>query len=97
MATGKNEKVVKLLRLVRGQAGVSRRKAQELIEVGEVELNGRAVRDPFILLEQEAIKTLPRGTGRLKEEEMDRLYHFVRSLSSTWPHGVVGTNSHRDL
>ncbi|MCK4599074.1 hypothetical protein KAU37_04530 [Candidatus Bipolaricaulota bacterium] len=85
MTTGENEKVIKLLRLVQRQAGVSRRKAQELIEAGEAELNGGTVRDPFILLEQEAIKTLPRGTARLKDEEMDRLYHFVRSLSSTLP------------
>jgi len=97
MTTGENEKVIKLLRLVQRQAGVSRRKAQELIEAGEAELNGGTVRDPFILLEQEAIKTLPRGTARLKDEEMDRLYHFVRSLSATWPHGVAGTDSHRDL
>lgn len=85
MTTGENEKVIKLLRLVQRQAGVSRRKAQELIEAGEAELNGGTVRDPFILLEQEAIKTLPWGTARLKDEEMDRLYHFVRSLSSTLP------------
>lgn len=58
MATGKNEKVTKLLQLVQGQAGVSRRKAQELIEAGEVESNGRAVRDPFISLKQETIETL---------------------------------------
>jgi len=64
---------------------VSRRKAQELIEAGEAELNGCTVRDPFILLEQEAIKTLPQGTARLEEEETDRLYHFVRRLPSTLP------------
>jgi len=50
MTTGKNEKVIKLLRLVQRQAGVSRRKAQELIEAGEAELNGGTVRNPFILL-----------------------------------------------
>ena len=50
MTTGENEKVIKLLRLVQVQASVSRRKAQELIEAGEAELNGDTVRDPFILL-----------------------------------------------
>lgn len=37
----------KLFRLLQVQAGVSRRKAQELIAAGEVTVNGKPVADPF--------------------------------------------------
>ena len=40
----------KLLQWVQRQGGVSRRKTQELIEAGEVSVNGEIVRDPFLPL-----------------------------------------------
>ena len=49
---------IKLLLLVQRQAGVSRRKAQELISTGEVAIDDGLVTDPFLLIEPEAIQQL---------------------------------------
>ncbi len=49
---------LKLLLLVQRQAGVSRRKAQELISTGEVAIDDGLVTDPFLLIEPEAIQQL---------------------------------------
>jgi 23S rRNA pseudouridine2605 synthase len=48
----------KLLQWVQRQSGVSRRKAQELIEDGEVAVNGESVADPFLSLAAESIERL---------------------------------------
>ena len=48
----------KLLLLIQRQAGVSRRKAQELVLAGEVALNDSVVVDPFLLVEPAAVAKL---------------------------------------
>lgn len=58
MNENKSETAVRLWRMVQTQAGLSRRKAQELIGSGEVELNGRIVDDPFLSVEKQTIATL---------------------------------------
>ena len=49
---------MKLFLLIQRQAGVSRRKAQELISAGEVAIDDNPVTDPFLLIEPEAIQQL---------------------------------------
>jgi 23S rRNA pseudouridine2605 synthase len=48
----------KLWRLVSEHAGLSRRKAQALIDAGEVEVDGAIVREPFLALDVATIDTL---------------------------------------
>ena len=48
----------KLLLLIQRQAGVSRRKAQELILAGEVAIDNIPVSDPFLLVEPETAGTI---------------------------------------
>ncbi len=38
---------IKLWKIVQDASGVSRRKAQELVTNGEIDVNGETVRDPF--------------------------------------------------
>jgi len=45
--TSENPEAKRLLQWVQQQAGVSRRKALELIDAGEVDVNGVSVREPF--------------------------------------------------
>jgi len=49
---------MRLWRLVQEGAGVSRRKAQELVRAGEVEFEGEPVFDPYLELDPDAPKTL---------------------------------------
>jgi len=48
----------KLFLLIQRQAGVSRRKAQELVTEGEVTLDGHLIVDPFLLVDPSSIATL---------------------------------------
>jgi len=57
MPIGMSEKT-KLWRLVSEHAGLSRRKAQALIDAGEVEVDGTPVREPFLALNPAAIASL---------------------------------------
>ena len=67
----------KLLQWVQRQSGVSRRKAQELIEAGEVSIGGEAVRDPFLLLAAELIDRLClRGHPLSVEAPEPRVYRY---------------------
>lgn len=50
--------VTKLFMLIQKQAGVSRRKAQELIADGEVAMDGSQVTDPFLPIESGGIGSL---------------------------------------
>ena len=49
---------MKLFLLVQRQSGLSRRKAQELVEAGEVSVDGRSVNDPFLPVDPSALKGL---------------------------------------
>ena len=48
----------KLFLMIQRQAGVSRRKAQELVAGGEVRLDGQLVDDPFLVVDPSSVKTL---------------------------------------
>lgn len=67
----------KLLQWVQRQSGVSRRKARELIEAGEVEVDGRVVVDPFLSLAATAIERLTlRGHPLSLETPQPRVYRY---------------------
>jgi 23S rRNA pseudouridine2605 synthase len=67
----------KLLQWVQRQGGVSRRKAQELIEGGEVAVNGETVVDPFLFLAAESIEQLRlRGHPLSLEAPEPRVYRY---------------------
>lgn len=67
----------KLLQWVQRQGGVSRRKAQELIEDGEVAVNGEAAVDPFLSLAAESIERLSlRGHPLSLDAPEPRVYRY---------------------
>jgi pseudouridine synthase len=70
---------VKLWRVVQEQAGLSRRKAQELIAAGEVEMNGSLIDDPFLLVEKGTLATLRlRGHPLSLLEPEHRVYRYYK-------------------
>jgi 23S rRNA pseudouridine2605 synthase len=67
----------KLLQWVQRQGGVSRRKAQELIEDGEVAVNGESIADPFLSLAAESIERLSlRGHPLSLDAPEPRVYRY---------------------
>ncbi len=67
----------KLLQWVQRQSGVSRRKAQELIEAGEVSVDGEVLTDPFRLLDAASIGRLSlRGHPLALEVPESRVYRY---------------------
>ena len=67
----------KLFLLLQRQAGVSRRKAQELISAGEVAINGSPVTDPFLIMKPEAIRELAlRGHPLSLRSPEARVYRY---------------------
>ena len=67
----------KLFLLVQRQAGVSRRKAQELILAGEVAIDDTPVSDPFLLIEPGAIANLAlRGHSLSLQSPELRVYRY---------------------
>lgn len=83
-----NHKVaVRLLQLVQRHAGVSRRKAQELIEIGEVEVNGSISRDPFLSLERGALQSLHlRGQPLPLLPREPRVYRYYKPVGQLCSH-----------
>jgi 23S rRNA pseudouridine2605 synthase len=74
----------KLFRLVQTRAGISRRKAQELIKAGEVTLNGEIVDDPFYILDFRTIASLRlRGHPLSTDPVVYRIYRYYK------PEGVL--------
>jgi len=74
----------KLLQWVQRQSGVSRRKAQELIEAGEVTVDGDVVADPFLSLTTGAIERLSlRGHPLSLDAPQPRVYRYHK------PSGVL--------
>ena len=87
---------MRLLQIVQQQAGVSRRKAERLIKLGFVKLNGEVVKTPFIEIENDEIKEL-RVEGRqisLRKAEL-AVYKFFK------PRGMISSlnnpNDHQSL
>jgi 23S rRNA pseudouridine2605 synthase len=75
MDSSKPEK--KLLLLIQRQAGVSRRKAQELILAGEVAIDNSPVTDPFLLIDPGTIGTLSlRGHPLSLQSPELRVYRY---------------------
>ncbi|MFC2082998.1 pseudouridine synthase [Candidatus Bipolaricaulota bacterium] len=67
----------KLFLLLQKQAGVSRRKAQELISSGEVAIGGHTISDPFLPLDLEAIQELTlRGHPLSLQPPEHRVYRY---------------------
>jgi 23S rRNA pseudouridine2605 synthase len=74
----------KLLQWVQRQAGVSRRKAQQLIAAGEVSVNGVIVTDAFLLLDPNDVDRLSlRGHPLSMEPPEGRIYRYHK------PRGVL--------
>jgi len=68
---------VKLFLLIQRQAGVSRRKAQELISAGEVAIDNSPVTDPFLLVEPGGIGDLTlRGHSLSLQSPEFRVYRY---------------------
>lgn len=67
----------RLLQWIQRHAGVSRRKAQDLIASGEVSLNGKPVTDPFLPVSQAGIQKLAlRGHPLPIESPESRIYRY---------------------
>jgi len=68
---------IKLLLLIQRQAGVSRRKAQELILASEVTIDGNPIADPFLLVDPQAIHELTlRGHSLALRRPQLRTYRY---------------------
>jgi len=79
--------VVKLLQLVQRHAGVSRRKAQELIGSGEIEVNEGVVRNPFLGLETKAVESLRlRGHPLSLLAPEPRVYRYYKPVGVLCSH-----------
>ena len=77
----------KLLVWVQKQAGVSRRKAQELIESGEVSVNRRVVSDPWLTLDISQIDHLAlRGHPLSPDDPEPRIYRFHKPAKMLCSH-----------
>ena len=78
---------VKLLQWVQRQGGVSRRKAQELIEGGEVTVNNEVVVDPFLSLAAESIERLSlRGHPFSLDAPELRVYRYHKPAGTLCSH-----------
>ncbi len=77
----------KLLQWVQRQGGLSRRKAQELIEDGEVAVDGEVVADPFLSLTAESIERLSlRGHPFSLEAPEARVYRYHKPVGVLCSH-----------
>jgi 23S rRNA pseudouridine2605 synthase len=77
----------RLLQWVQQQAGVSRRKAAELIAHGEVSVNGRPAADPFLMLAPENARRLTlRGQPLPLERPEPRIYRFHKPAGMLCSH-----------
>jgi 23S rRNA pseudouridine2605 synthase len=78
---------VKLLQWIQRQGGVSRRKAQELIEGGEVAVDGEVVVDPFLSLAASSIERLSlRGHPIALEPPELRVYRYHKPVGVLCSH-----------
>ncbi len=78
---------LKLFRVLQIQAGVSRRKAIDLIRAGEVAADGRPVVDPFLALESNSSRHLAlRGHPLSLEPREPRVYRFHKPAGMLCSH-----------
>jgi pseudouridine synthase len=78
---------VKLFRFLQTQAGVSRRKAIDLIRAGEVAVNSRPIVDPFLVLEPNSAQHLAlRGHPLSLEPLESRIYRFHKPAGMLCSH-----------
>jgi 23S rRNA pseudouridine2605 synthase len=81
------EETVKLWRVVQEQAGLSRRKAQEMVAAGEVKVNGRLVEDPFFAIEKKTLEGLClRGHPLSLLEPEHRAYRYYKPIGVLCSH-----------
>lgn len=79
--------VQKLFALVQQQAGVSRRKAQELISVGEVSVDGHVVQDPFFSMQADSVEWLRiRGHPLSLHAPEHRVYRYHKPTGMLCSH-----------
>ena len=77
----------KLLQWIQRQAGISRRKAQELIQAGEVTVNGEILADPFAIFSRSEITQLSlRGYPLSVDAPESRVYRYHK------PPGMLCSN-----
>ena len=87
MGTEASQSAKKLLQWIQRQAGISRRKAQELIESGEVEVNGRIQTDPFLVLSANELRQLHlRGYPLSVEAPKPRVYRYHKPAGMLCSH-----------
>ncbi len=78
---------IKLWRIVQEESGVSRRKAQNLIAGGEVDVNGVAVRDPFSPVVRGSVSSLRlRGHPLSLEAPQPRVYRYNKEAGVLCSH-----------
>jgi len=69
----------RLLQWIQQQAGISRRKAQELIDAGEVSVNDAVITDPFAMYEPTQIEFLRlRGHPLATADPAPRVYRYYK-------------------
>jgi 23S rRNA pseudouridine2605 synthase len=82
-----NDRSMKLFQWIQQQAGLSRRKAQELIAAGEIDVNSVTVLDPFLPLRSDAIHRLSiRGHPLSLEAPDGRIYRFHKPAGMLCSH-----------
>ena len=81
------ETQVKLWKIVQDESGVSRRKAQELIASGEIDVNGETVRDPFSSVVRASVVSLRlRGHPLSLETPKQRVYRYYKEAGVLCSH-----------
>ncbi|HEO70842.1 MAG TPA: rRNA pseudouridine synthase, partial [Candidatus Hydrogenedentes bacterium] len=87
MAMSSHGALTKLFALVQQQAGLSRRKAQELIAAGEVSVEGQIVRDPFSSVPPHAVSLLRvRGHPLSLHAAEHRVYRYHKPAGMLCSH-----------
>lgn len=82
-----SDKTVKLFSIVQRQAGVSRRKAQDLVSAGEVCVDGVALHDPYRMLDSTTIDRISvRGHPLALEPPELRAYRFYKPTGMLCSH-----------
>ncbi len=77
----------KLFALVQQQAGLSRRKAQDLITAGDVSVDGQVVRDPFSSVQMNAVQRLRiRGHPLSLDAIEHRVYRYHKPAGMLCSH-----------
>jgi 23S rRNA pseudouridine2605 synthase len=87
MTSSPQREGTRLLQWIQQQAGVSRRKAAELITRGEVAVNGRPAADPFLILSPDNARRLTlRGQPLPLERPEPRIYRFHKPAGMLCSH-----------